>query len=219
MAVEREHANGGANGEGKASAAAAGARTPRHPLRSSLFEESTVEKSQQEYRAAKPYRHLVIPDLMDSEVLKGACEELKNNMQATLKETDIFKVSLSVREGACRKQIFIGWLINNILCLAKKKMTQKKLFEVFVAGDTTAGCRLRTQQSLGCHVLCRCVSNRAFQAYPHLGQDYKVDDYGGRNSVRRRRCLLSFGNSDGTVSSKLPLTSSTLMTESNCPLG
>lgn len=62
-------------------------------LRPSLFEPKSVAEMQGEYRISQPYRHLVIPDLMDSEVLKTACEELKSNMQATLKETDIFKVS------------------------------------------------------------------------------------------------------------------------------
>lgn len=62
-------------------------------LRSSLFDPKSVAEMQGEYRISEPYRHLVIPNLMDSEVLKTACEELKSNMQATLKETDIFKVS------------------------------------------------------------------------------------------------------------------------------
>lgn len=66
--------------------------TPRRPLRGSLFEPSTVTQLQAEYKQSGPYQHLVLPDLMDDEVLRGACEELKDNMQATLKETDIFKV-------------------------------------------------------------------------------------------------------------------------------
>lgn len=61
-------------------------------LRPTLFEPKSVADMQAEYRISQPYRHLVIPNLMDSEVLKTACEELKSNMQATLKETDIFKV-------------------------------------------------------------------------------------------------------------------------------
>ena len=63
-------------------------------LRATLFEPKSVAEMQAEYRISEPYRHLVIPNLMDSEVLKTACEELKSNMQATLKETDIFKVSV-----------------------------------------------------------------------------------------------------------------------------
>lgn len=66
----------------------------RHPLRSSVFDPSNMVNLQQEYAKSQPYRHLVIPDLMDDEVLRGACEELKTNMQATLKETDIFKVTI-----------------------------------------------------------------------------------------------------------------------------
>lgn len=65
---------------------------PRRPLRASLFEPSAVAQFQEEYKKSEPYQHLVIPDLMDTEVLRGACEELKTTMQATLKETDIFKV-------------------------------------------------------------------------------------------------------------------------------
>ena len=61
-------------------------------LRASLFKPDSVSRLQAEYKQSQPYQHLVIPDLMDDEVLHGACEELKTNMQATLKETDIFKV-------------------------------------------------------------------------------------------------------------------------------
>lgn len=64
-------------------------------LRPSLFEPNSVAQMQGEYKISEPYRHLVIPHLMDSKVLKTACEELKSNMQATLKETDIFKVGPS----------------------------------------------------------------------------------------------------------------------------
>lgn len=67
--------------------------TGKNALRASLFEPSVAEQLQKEYRASEPYRHLVISELMDDALLKGACEELKKNMQATLKETDIFKAS------------------------------------------------------------------------------------------------------------------------------
>lgn len=63
------------------------------PLRSSLFEPDVVARMQEEYKKSQPYQHLVIPDLMDDGVLEGARGELKSNMHATLKETDIFKVS------------------------------------------------------------------------------------------------------------------------------
>lgn len=79
----------GGEGEGKGD----GSKGTTAVLRPSLFEPKSVAEMQGEYKISEPYRHLVIPDLMDSEVLKTACEELKSNMQATLKETDIFKVS------------------------------------------------------------------------------------------------------------------------------
>ncbi|CAM9393298.1 unnamed protein product [Choristocarpus tenellus] len=65
---------------------------PHTPLRPSLFESSTVANMRAEYLESKPYRHLIIQDFMKDNVLQGACEELKINMQATLKETDIYKV-------------------------------------------------------------------------------------------------------------------------------
>lgn len=67
-------------------------KTPRWPLRAGLFDPHKVAELQGDYKKSLPYQHLVIPDLMDEAVLRGACEELKTNMQATLKETDIFKV-------------------------------------------------------------------------------------------------------------------------------
>lgn len=77
-------------------------------LRPTLFEPESVAEMQAEYRISQPYRHLVIPNLMDSEVLKTACEELKTNMQATLKETDIFKVSAFALCFSCVRRVPSG---------------------------------------------------------------------------------------------------------------
>lgn len=85
----------------------------RRALRASLFEPCEVERLQKEYKASEPYQHLVIPDLMDDAVLRGACEELKTNMQATLKETDIFKVSCGGVSGGTMPQS-ITWLHGHI---------------------------------------------------------------------------------------------------------
>lgn len=64
---------------------------PRKPLRAGLFDASTVEDLRREYEASQPYQHLVIPDVVDDAILRAAREELKTNMQTTLKETDIYK--------------------------------------------------------------------------------------------------------------------------------
>ncbi|KAG5179876.1 Oxoglutarate and iron-dependent oxygenase degradation C-term-domain-containing protein [Tribonema minus] len=45
-----------------------------------------------EYQESGPYRHLVIGDLVEDELLQGTRDDLRNNIQATLKETDIYKV-------------------------------------------------------------------------------------------------------------------------------
>ncbi|CAM9290298.1 unnamed protein product [Discosporangium mesarthrocarpum] len=80
-------------GKGKVEGCAAVESLNSHgPLRSSLFDPSVVARMCREYQESTPYRHLVIPNLLDDRVLRDACGELKKNMQATLKETDIYKV-------------------------------------------------------------------------------------------------------------------------------
>lgn len=66
----------------------------RKPLRPSLFEAAAIQELQKEYSTSQPYHHLVIPNVMEDAILRGARDELKTNMQATLKETDIYKVSV-----------------------------------------------------------------------------------------------------------------------------
>ncbi|CAM9205879.1 unnamed protein product, partial [Phaeothamnion confervicola] len=39
-----------------------------------------------------PYKHLVISDLFDDELLEDAAAEITKNITFTLKETDIYKV-------------------------------------------------------------------------------------------------------------------------------
>ncbi|CAM9440280.1 unnamed protein product [Chrysoparadoxa australica] len=67
-------------------------RRPDLPLRGELWEEKSQQELRESYVASGPYPHLVVPKLVDEVLLTTTKEELQNNVQATLKETDIYKV-------------------------------------------------------------------------------------------------------------------------------
>jgi Rps23 Pro-64 3,4-dihydroxylase Tpa1-like proline 4-hydroxylase len=67
-------------------------KEPHAPLRQAVFEQSAREAFKQDYDSSVPYHHLVITDLMDDKLLQATRDELQHNVQATLKETDIYKV-------------------------------------------------------------------------------------------------------------------------------
>jgi Rps23 Pro-64 3,4-dihydroxylase Tpa1-like proline 4-hydroxylase len=75
------------------------AEEPHAPLRQALFEQPAREAFKQDYDSSVPYHHLVIADLMDDKLLQATRDELQHNVQATLKETDIYKVK--VAESRC----------------------------------------------------------------------------------------------------------------------
>lgn len=56
-----------------------------------LIEESRRELREQ-YQNAEPYLHCVMRDLFDPAALMRVRDEIINNIQATFKETDLFKV-------------------------------------------------------------------------------------------------------------------------------
>jgi Rps23 Pro-64 3,4-dihydroxylase Tpa1-like proline 4-hydroxylase len=66
--------------------------SPSFPLRKELFDEAAVKDMRARYLESEPYHHLVIPDLVEEGLLEKTKEELKCGVQATLKETDIYKV-------------------------------------------------------------------------------------------------------------------------------
>jgi Rps23 Pro-64 3,4-dihydroxylase Tpa1-like proline 4-hydroxylase len=68
------------------------AEEPHTPLRQAVLEQPAREAFKQEYDSSVPYHHLVITDLMDDMLLQATRDELQHNVQATLKETDIYKV-------------------------------------------------------------------------------------------------------------------------------
>jgi Rps23 Pro-64 3,4-dihydroxylase Tpa1-like proline 4-hydroxylase len=51
-----------------------------------------VKQLRAKFQSSGPYNHVVIPDLCNRNLLRQAREELINNVEAKLKETDLFKV-------------------------------------------------------------------------------------------------------------------------------
>ena len=65
---------------------------PHGLIRAAIYGDAAKRELQAQYAASEPYRHLVIPDLLDSDLLQAAKEELQQLVEAKFKETDIYKV-------------------------------------------------------------------------------------------------------------------------------
>jgi len=61
-------------------------------IRQSLFSDESRSRLRDELQGAQPYTHVVIQELCDPAVLRAVREEVIHNIQATYKETDLFKV-------------------------------------------------------------------------------------------------------------------------------
>ncbi|KAI9662136.1 MAG: hypothetical protein M1831_002832 [Alyxoria varia] len=61
-------------------------------FRHGLFDQDRLEQYASEYATSKPYKHGVIPELLDPTLLRNVREEISNNLSFTPKETDIYKI-------------------------------------------------------------------------------------------------------------------------------
>ena len=64
------------------------------PLSPALFAKESIEQLRAEHDKNLPYKHVVFHNLCDANRMRIVHEEAKNNMTATFKETDLFKVLL-----------------------------------------------------------------------------------------------------------------------------
>ena len=64
-------------------------------FRKDLFEQQTLDHYTQDYRASSPYKHGVISDLIEPELLRSVRNEIRDNINFTPKETDIYKIHQS----------------------------------------------------------------------------------------------------------------------------
>src|SRR5262249_30755080 len=61
-------------------------------FRAGLFDQSTRDELSASYTASQPYRHCVIPELVNDDLLRAVQHELMTELHFTVKETDIYKV-------------------------------------------------------------------------------------------------------------------------------
>lgn len=61
-------------------------------IRESLLTPESAQKLRAEHDSSGPYTHVVLKDLANPDLLRAVRDEVINNVQATYKETDLFKV-------------------------------------------------------------------------------------------------------------------------------
>ncbi|KJX98180.1 Fe II 2-oxoglutarate-dependent dioxygenase like protein [Zymoseptoria brevis] len=82
-----------ANGNGKKRAVEVSNVQDR--FRKGLFRPETVDAYTNEYAKSSPYKHAVVSDLINDELLRSVRSEIVNNIHFTPKETDIYKIHQS----------------------------------------------------------------------------------------------------------------------------
>ncbi|KAK3657754.1 putative component of NuA3 histone acetyltransferase complex [Elasticomyces elasticus] len=60
-----------------------------------LFDSSTIQKYASSHAASEPYKHAVVSNLIDDELLRSVRTEIVDNIHFTPKETDIYKIHQS----------------------------------------------------------------------------------------------------------------------------
>jgi Rps23 Pro-64 3,4-dihydroxylase Tpa1-like proline 4-hydroxylase len=64
----------------------------KSPISKDLYSDKSVNQLKAEHDSNLPYKHVVFRDLCSVDCMRLIHEEAKNNMTATFKETDLFKV-------------------------------------------------------------------------------------------------------------------------------
>ncbi|KAI9829909.1 MAG: hypothetical protein M1826_005331 [Phylliscum demangeonii] len=68
---------------------------PTSRFRRDLFDERTLERCAQLYASAHPYKHGVLSDLIDPDLLRAVRREIQTSLHFTPKETDIYRIHQS----------------------------------------------------------------------------------------------------------------------------
>jgi Rps23 Pro-64 3,4-dihydroxylase Tpa1-like proline 4-hydroxylase len=64
-------------------------------FRDGLFDQKVLDAYTNEYATSEPYKHAVIHDLINDELLRSVRNEIRDNVEFTPKETDIYKIHQS----------------------------------------------------------------------------------------------------------------------------
>ena len=93
---EEEDKDRGGGGGGGEECISSNKRLKRESPPNETFHQQLLEQSEKfanEYVESTPFKHVVIPELLDSELLARAKEEIISQLSWTTKETDIYKVN------------------------------------------------------------------------------------------------------------------------------
>ncbi|POR36533.1 Prolyl 3,4-dihydroxylase ofd1 [Tolypocladium paradoxum] len=71
------------------------AEAARKRFRAGLFDKPVLGSYTHEYATSAPYKHAVIHQLVDDKLLRSVRDEIRNNVEFTPKETDIYKIHQS----------------------------------------------------------------------------------------------------------------------------
>lgn len=94
--MKRKAADSGAttsNGNGKKRAT--DTESTQNRFRQGLFKPATVREYASEYAKSAPYKHAVVSDLINDDLLRSVRSEIVDNIHFTPKETDIYKIHQS----------------------------------------------------------------------------------------------------------------------------
>ncbi|TVY88829.1 Prolyl 3,4-dihydroxylase [Lachnellula willkommii] len=129
-------------------------------FRKGLFDKETLKKSTNSYAESEPYKHAVMSSLINDDLLRSVRNEIRENVQFTPKETDIYKIHQSgdlanldgLDDGALEK-------LPSLLRLRDAMYSSS--FRKYVAGITGSGdlSGRKTDMAInvytpGCYLLC-----------------------------------------------------------------
>ncbi|TVY15967.1 Prolyl 3,4-dihydroxylase ofd1 [Lachnellula arida] len=163
MKRKAESEPGGKNGKGvlkKRSKTILSDEDVQKSFRKGLFDKETLKKSTNSYAESEPYKHAVISSLINDDLLRSVRNEIRENVQFTPKETDIYKIHQSgdlanldgLDDGALEK-------LPSLLRLRDAMYSSS--FRKYVAGITGSGelSGRKTDMAInvytpGCYLLC-----------------------------------------------------------------
>jgi prolyl 3-hydroxylase /prolyl 3,4-dihydroxylase len=129
-------------------------------FRSDLFDQAVVESYQTAYAKSQPYKHGVIHDLVDDQLLRSVRAEILEHLHFTPKETDIYKIHQS-GDLANLDGLEDSALSRLPTLLKLRDALYSKLFRVFISQVADSGplSGLKTDMAInvytpGCHLLC-----------------------------------------------------------------
>ncbi len=143
------------------------------------------------YKSAKPYPHNVLPDLFERSFLMSVLEELKNNLKAKFKESDLFRVYQSIDFGNLDpSSTELHESIPHVMRLRQSLYSKqwRELVEDFSGlerGTLTneVDCAINCHDT-GCHLLCHddVIGTRkiSFILYLTDPEPVWIDEDGGR---------------------------------------